>query len=1221
MEGIVPGSIDQKTETGDVEMIAVVAPVLSDSDEKDQNDTLDEMNLEIQIVESIQEPQEDIVSDSKNELENSETNDDCFLEIKTVETLKEVPEDELLGTEANMDDIKKENDEDFERDLSNVEPNRDQETCTLEKIVIQNTEDKENVLKLSHELEKLKVIVLELANFFPHYQPRTKEKVLLNLPLRNKKELDEKDFDVFKSSLEGKQFGSDFSNGGIENLNEILEFVSPVLTLQEKLSRSTRIVSDLCNKLIEYVDHLKRKVEKSKSENKKCETIGVKKVAICRRKNDFPIVGISERDISPIRENFCIKKVISKVEDTEKTGEKGKKSKSQQESQERSKDSVSPIRDNFNVRKVLDSVQKKDKSKLVRNFKPWSKNLVVSIDRLRTNMIFALKTDDKFVLKRDWEFFTNMFRKEALKWKKREKLNHLERLDVEEHVSNKLGDPIWKFLDSKLMTEDRIERIRVYNKKLEKEFSIKHDMAEFSDEETVATKKLKKGLFCILKNNNNYLVQCETVKILDLIDSFDFPGDKIKGGKLIEETKQDTLDFLENDDLLPETRNGNDVLAKLELAFSSIVKDIWNLPKDQHQNLGNEILNNLEFEVQKQEYFEQSKVLKLKIKVLFEKNDRYCATGDEKYYLDLPGREGEKLLPSEVRTFLRDFQSDQLTKTLQSRFDKFKNEQNCDNIKSFNAKLKACVKNIDEKVKNCPEVTRKRRIEGNSADLKDELRDSRNRNRKKRRIRSKSPVRPKFRKRTKSPKQSRNKRILSRSPRRRSRSHRRSRSRNLGRRLTPERNFDQTERLPFAPFNMNNPMANNEILSAASNIIGSMTPIAVLQVMAMNGDPRASAALAAADNSDQDMRSMRNMEMQMQNKNSFLANQGSLADSRPVASFGHMSGGQTDRLFMGENQDFNGKTDMMWDRSGNVGNQNLYNRSNVEYGMMGSSNSSQQNSFSNSSIQGQRQGSRHNSDDPMLIRESNHTFGEQQDMNEFGKFGGSDSFQQFPAKSDEKSQPLPWTRPKFNPYANQEAPESTGTPTGWNNGSNIRQGTGLGRNPSGQGSSFSSNSLATSFPIPSKEPAESFSRSFNRDAPASQGRGFSENSSERNRMFQGSSSNAQVRPFQNSSDNNRSFQENGGETNRFGERNHSDINHTLPRTSSNPLRLFQMNSSGVNGSDAGNSFNQFTENRNMGLGNNSEESRSYPQNLNSDLRPGTDRRNNIFRSLQEQNRR
>ena len=34
----------------------------------------------------------------------------------------------------------------------------------------------------------------------------------------------------------------------------------------------------------------------------------------------------------------------------------------------------------------------------------------------------------------------------------------------------------------------------------------------------------------------------------------------------------------------------------------------------------------------------------------FDKDDRYCATGDEKYYLDLPGKEGEKVLALNATT-------------------------------------------------------------------------------------------------------------------------------------------------------------------------------------------------------------------------------------------------------------------------------------------------------------------------------------------------------------------------------------------------------------------------------------------------------------------------------------------------------------------------------------------------------------------------------------------
>ena len=106
-----------------------------------------------------------------------------------------------------------------------------------------------------------------------------------------------------------------------------------------------------------------------------------------------------------------------------------------------------------------------------------------------------------------------------------------------------------------------------------------------------------------------------------------------------------------------------------------------------------------------------------------------------------------------------------------------------------------------------------------------------------------------------------------------------------------------------------------------------MTPMAVLQVMAMNGDPRAAAALAAANNaSGHEMSGAQNQQL---NQNSFLQNQRGLitnqtslsqGDRRPMASFGHQTGtGQADRLLMGENQSFGGKTGLNWGNSSNIG--------------------------------------------------------------------------------------------------------------------------------------------------------------------------------------------------------------------------------------------------------------------------------------------------------------
>ena len=391
----------------------------------------------------------------QEETYNSE--DDFFLEIKTVETLKE-----SLDEQIKEEDSSKQISEDLERDLSKVEPNRDQAIVSpVMNISSQYEEDKESIVKLSYELEKLKVIVLELTNYYPHYQPRTIEKKLLNLPFRDIKELNERDFDVFKAAVKGKQFGSDSANGGIENLNEILEICSTSATLHQKLTTVIQSVTDLSNKLIEYVDHLKRKIERSKKFEKKKEddlkdeTIGAKKIAICRRKNHFPIVGVSARDISPIRENFCIKEVISNVEDTS--------------------NKESTTEDEKIKQKGKESPRKKDKSQ-THSFQPFVRDLIHAIDRLRRNMIIALKSNNKFVLKSDWEFFTNMFKKKALSWNSNDKLNHLENLVVEDYISDKMGDATWRFLETRSLTEDRIKRIRAYNKNLEKEFNIQHKM-------------------------------------------------------------------------------------------------------------------------------------------------------------------------------------------------------------------------------------------------------------------------------------------------------------------------------------------------------------------------------------------------------------------------------------------------------------------------------------------------------------------------------------------------------------------------------------------------------------------------------------------------------------------------------------------------------------------------------------------------------------------------
>jgi len=126
---------------------------------------------------------------------------------------------------------------------------------------------------------------------------------------------------------------------------------------------------------------------------------------------------------------------------------------------------------------------------------------------------------------------------------------------IEDHVVQKFGDPIWKFLETRHLTDDRINRIDNYSKNIESKFGIHNNIKPvFSNEETFATKKMKKGLFFVLKNNRNFIVTHDTVRMLDIVSSFDFLNGKSKGGILKDDLAQDTLDFLENDDLLPNPR-------------------------------------------------------------------------------------------------------------------------------------------------------------------------------------------------------------------------------------------------------------------------------------------------------------------------------------------------------------------------------------------------------------------------------------------------------------------------------------------------------------------------------------------------------------------------------------------------------------------------------------------------------------------------------------------
>ena len=254
----------------------------------------------------------DVASGENKEEVKTDIMDDI---IKTMDTLTET-----LDKSKDEDRVKP---EEAERDLSSVEPNRDADEIVIaDEVIIKNPDDVQSVEKLSRELSKLKVVVLELTNYFPDFQPRSKEKLLLNLPFKENKNLDEKQMDEFKTALNQLSFNSNLSNSGVVNLAELLASVSAARLVKDKLSKLIRNVAELSDQLVDYAGHLKRKRarreeerSKSKSESKEVEgeTIGKAKVAIFRRKGDFPIIGVSERDISPIRENFDIKKVGTNI--------------------------------------------------------------------------------------------------------------------------------------------------------------------------------------------------------------------------------------------------------------------------------------------------------------------------------------------------------------------------------------------------------------------------------------------------------------------------------------------------------------------------------------------------------------------------------------------------------------------------------------------------------------------------------------------------------------------------------------------------------------------------------------------------------------------------------------------------------------------------------------------------------------------------------------------
>ena len=188
-------------------------------------------------------------------------------------TIKDVKLDVLDDIITTMDSITEVMDktnkeelqsEEAERDLSSVEPNRDlDEIVIADEVVIKNPDDVQSMEKLSNKLEKLKVIVMELSNYFPDFQPRSKEKLLLNLPFRDKKVLEGQDIQEFKTALNKLRFSPTVvckdPNCGISNLGELLASISTAHSVGDKLYKLGRNVTDLSDQLVDYAGHLKRK--------------------------------------------------------------------------------------------------------------------------------------------------------------------------------------------------------------------------------------------------------------------------------------------------------------------------------------------------------------------------------------------------------------------------------------------------------------------------------------------------------------------------------------------------------------------------------------------------------------------------------------------------------------------------------------------------------------------------------------------------------------------------------------------------------------------------------------------------------------------------------------------------------------------------------------------------------------------------------------------------
>merc|ERR1712126_123279 len=378
-----------------------------------------------------------------------------------------------------------------------------------------------------------------------------------------------------------------------------------------------------------------------------------------------------------------------------------------------------------------------------------------------------------------------------------------------------------------------------------------------------------------------------------------------------------------------------------------------------------------------------------------------------------------------------------------------------------------------------------------------------------------------------------------------------------------------------------------------------------------------------------------------QNLSSFSGNQRGLitnrmnlsqGDERPMASFGHQPPiGQQNRLLMADNQSFGGKTGLNWGNSENAGrqrqNQMEYNNRNELQQNFSRETSRSMGGLEDSNKFEMRRTTDDLSRTPEINQEfQNPCFGLSRGS-EKNTLVGPNSSQSFPSKSNEKSQTQAWSRPKFNPFSNQEDSGSNQNMGGWGNEGRKRP----GDNMFDDGSSFSSTSFGKPFPSNTSGPSGKFSRSFNRDAPAAQGRAFSDTFSEEGRGHHISSSHQDQ---QNSGDflqnTRRAFQGNNPDI--------TNINNTNTMSFKNSQSENNLSEGGHQefnrafaGNMSGNDRSMFEQQRNFsensyhqsGRGNTSDPHESYPRYSDnmSGLVAANINRNNLFRTMQQHNRR